>query len=191
MTTFYYLITSPERLSAKRKHDEKRAQVIKQADDFADIFLKPFQKARKYFDQRSGALKHLVFTPPMPEDTWFVPTDVIGWQQPRTQLKKVPGKPRHTTDEVKAHRQLLKEWQTHWPRIDAPIGDLLHALIGVDDNFMTAATFTQTATGDMLVSCSRPATVDDPGVIELLGSDYAARLKAAQEAAKAATGSDK
>ena len=186
MTTFYYLITSPERLSAMREHNRKRAAISKAADDFADIFLRPFQKARKYFDQRTGALKHIVFTPPMPENFWFVPTDVIGWQQPRTQLKKVPGKPRHTTDEVKAHRQLLKEWQDHFPRDTAPIGELLQALIGVDDNFMTAASFMQTATGEMLVSCSRQATVDDEGVIELLGSDYAARLKAAQDAGKAA-----
>lgn len=190
MTTFYYRITDPVRVAAFHEHHTKRGVVQKAADDFAALFLKPGQKATPYFNNRSYGLAHVRFHPHMDNDVhWTVPNTQANYSQnPRANPKKQKGVP--LTDEEKAfHEDLVTSWATNWPKLSAPIGDLMQALLGVDDDFMTSCKITEGVNDEILAECNRQSPVGGQwGVQELLGSDYAEAVKAADEANKAKKG---
>lgn len=190
MTTFYYRITDPSRVAAFHDHTAKRLAVNKAANDFAALFLEPGQTAKPYFRQGSYTLAHIKFDPAMKNDVhWTVPNpQAHDSQNPRSNAKKQKGVP--LTDEEKAfHQDLVTSWNANWPKLSAPIGDLMQALIGVDDDFMTACKFTEVNDGEILVECNRESPVAGQwGVQELLGSQYAEAMKAVDDAKKAKKG---
>lgn len=190
MTTFYYRITDPARVTAFHDHTAKVQAVNKAAHDFAALFLEPGQTATPYFHQNSHTLAHITFRPVMGDDMhWTQPNQQAhGSQNPRANPKWVKGF--KVTDEDRAfHQDLVTSWNANWPKISAPIGDLMQALIGVDDDFMTACKFTEVNDGEILVECNRESPVAGQwGVQELLGSQYAEAMKAVDDAKKAKKG---
>jgi hypothetical protein len=190
MTTFYYRITDPVRVAAFHEHTAKRRAVDKAANDFAALFLEPGQTATPYFNNRNYGLAHIKFSPTMKNDVhWTVPNpQAHDSQNPRANPKKQKGVP--LTDEEKAfHEDLVTSWAANWPKLSAPIGDLMQALLGVDDDFMTSCKITEGVNDEILVECNRQSPFAGQwGVQELLGSEYAEAVKAADEANKSKKG---
>lgn len=179
MTTFYYHITSPERVAALDKHVAAAKAAREEAEAFAAQFLQPGQTVK--VDMYSGQIRFAGarFSPEMPQDLWTSPDSDRSWQRPRAK----PAGKGITAEQKTAHAALLERWNAK-PKSLVSLDDLYGALIGVDNDFMMSASLVKLSDGSLLIECNRCAQVDDPGVQEILGSAYDATLKASKEVSK-------